>query len=88
MGWWDAGDGALVGDQPLDALGAALAEVAASYQEKWNRPPSVDEWRKMLAKALRAHVLGEPSVANREGLLVSECPRRRLELTIEVVDVQ
>ncbi len=52
MGWWKAGDGVLVGDEPLDTLGDAVAKVVRQYRGGFGRRPSVAEWEELLAIAL------------------------------------
>ena len=55
MGWWKVeGTQNLVGDGPLDALGAAVAEVLAAYQSEFNRRPTAREWEALLLAALGA----------------------------------
>jgi immunity protein 26 of polymorphic toxin system len=51
MGWWEADDLAL-GDEPLDELHRSLREVAASYVEALERPPTVAELERLLALVL------------------------------------
>ena len=45
MGWWDVqGTNLRIGDQPLDTLGIAIAEIVKTYQDAWGRPPTPAEW--------------------------------------------
>ena len=53
MGWWKVqGTETLIGDLPLDALGRAVSDVAASYQAAFDRKPTKAEWEALLRAVL------------------------------------
>jgi hypothetical protein len=54
MGWWKSRhfEDAVVGDEPLDVLGAAVTKIAQIYQAEWKRLPSMAEWEAMLTNVL------------------------------------
>lgn len=53
MGWWKARDGvAVVGDEPLDALGGAITRIVGQYQGAFGRRPTISEWEALLQTAL------------------------------------
>ena len=55
MGWWKvASTDSVIGDEPLDALGAAASKVVADYQAAFNRRPTKAEWEALLHAVLGA----------------------------------
>ena len=55
MGWWNLrATPHVIGDIPLDILGAAVARVIAEYQTAFNRRPSRAEWEALLLAVLGA----------------------------------
>jgi hypothetical protein len=55
MGWWKIeGTEHVVGDGPLDTLGAAVREVVGAYEAAFKRRPSRAEWEALLLGALGA----------------------------------
>jgi hypothetical protein len=55
MGWWRVeGRNEVLGDEPLDVLGAAVTEVISSYQTRFNRKPTTAEWESLLLAVLGA----------------------------------
>jgi hypothetical protein len=53
MGWWKAKDGvAVVGDEPMDALGGAVTKIVGQYQGAFGRRPTIAEWEALLQTAL------------------------------------
>ena len=53
MGWWKAKDsGAIVGDEPLDVLGSAVASIVRQYQAEFGRRPTITEWETLLQTSL------------------------------------
>ncbi len=54
MGWWTAAGnaGGLIGDEPLDLLDQAFADVVAAYVEDHERPPTAAEWCELLRAVL------------------------------------
>lgn len=53
MGWWKVqGGAAIVGDEPLDALGGAVANIVRQYQAAFGRRPTVAEWEILLRMTL------------------------------------
>jgi hypothetical protein len=53
MGWWKAhGTEAVIGDEPLDALGAAARQVVGQYAAAFGRRPTMAEWEALLRSAL------------------------------------
>lgn len=60
MGWWKVqGTENVLGDGPLDILGAAVAEVAKEYQASFKRRPTKAEWEILLTEALLVGVASE-----------------------------
>lgn len=70
MGWWRLRDSnSMVGDTPLDILGAAVSDIVAEYQREWHRRPTAAEWEGLIRL-----VLGngdEDCLAVEEGAVVS-----------------
>jgi hypothetical protein len=60
----DCGSGTdnTIGDDPLDALATAIAEVVAQYRRAFNRRPSKEEWESLLDSALGGSTSDEPVV--------------------------
>lgn len=55
MGWWKIQNTEdIIGDGPLDALTAAIAEVISQYEAEFRRRPTKAEW-----EALFIAVMGE-----------------------------
>ena len=55
MGWWKVhGTLNVIGDVPLDALGAAVARVVDEYQAAFKRRPTKAEWETLLLAVLGA----------------------------------
>ena len=55
MGWWKVqGTDHLIGDAPLDALGAAFSQVVASYRKAFDRLPTAAEWEQLLEAVMAA----------------------------------
>ncbi len=55
MGWWKVqGTNDVIGDLPLDTLGAAVGEVVRAYQAELERKPTVAEWQALLLGVLGA----------------------------------
>jgi hypothetical protein len=53
MGWWKvATSDAVIGDLPLDAIGAAVSRVLAEYQQAFQRRPTKAEWEALLRAVL------------------------------------
>ncbi len=53
MGWWKAGEiGGVIGDEPLDVLGAAASTVVKQYQRAFGRRPTITEWEALLRTVL------------------------------------
>jgi len=53
MGWWKIqGTASVIGDEPLDVLGEAVAGVVAKYQTAFGRRPTRDEWESLICTAL------------------------------------
>ena len=53
MGWWKPqGTDILIGDLPLDTLGAAAEQVAAAYRKSFGRLPTAAEWEVLLSLVL------------------------------------
>jgi hypothetical protein len=53
MGWWKArGTDAVIGDEPLDALGEAASKVVKAYQASFGRRPTIAEWEALLQSVL------------------------------------
>jgi hypothetical protein len=53
MGWWKTQNGeAVIGDEPLDAIGGMVTKVVRQYQAAFNRRPTVEEWEALLRTAL------------------------------------
>lgn len=53
MGWWKVeGTENLVGDLPMDSLGAAVEEVVSTYRSEFGRPPTREEWQALLLGVL------------------------------------
>ena len=45
MGWWKTGGTeSVIGDEPLDVLGAAASEVVKQYETAFGRRPTIAEW--------------------------------------------
>jgi hypothetical protein len=80
MGWFDDRDGNLQGDDPLDALGTALREVAAAYQETARRRPTVAELEALLGTVLASmtgEVLGDDVEVTAVTIKTKKRPRRQ-----------
>jgi hypothetical protein len=55
MGWWKVrGTENMIGDGPLDALGAAARQVRAEYETAFSRRPTKAEWEALLLAVLGA----------------------------------
>ena len=55
MGWWKIqGTQNVVGDGPLDTLGAAASEIVAAYEATFKRRPTKAEWEALLLGVLGA----------------------------------
>ena len=55
MGWWKVENTQdIIGDGPLDALGAAVMEVVVAYETTFKRRPTRAEWEALLLCALGA----------------------------------
>ena len=55
MGWWKVeGTKSMIGDRPLDLLGAAAADVVAAYEKAFTRRPTKGEWEALLLGVLGA----------------------------------
>jgi hypothetical protein len=53
MGWWKVeGTEHVVGDDPLDALGGAVADILAAYESEFARKPTKAEWEVLLLAVL------------------------------------
>jgi hypothetical protein len=53
MGWWKArGTEAVIGDEPLDVLGAAVGKVVKQYEATFGRRPTITEWEALLRSVL------------------------------------
>lgn len=53
MGWWKTGGtGSVIGDEPLDALGAAASQVVKQYEAAFGRRPTIAEWEALLEAVL------------------------------------
>lgn len=53
MGWWKVqGTEHLIGDEPLDALGGAVAQAVSHYQSAFGRRPTSREWEAILVAVL------------------------------------
>jgi hypothetical protein len=53
MGWWKIGGVELViGDEPLDVLGAAASQVVKQYEAAFGRRPTIAEWEALLQTVL------------------------------------
>jgi hypothetical protein len=53
MGWWKvAATDVVIGDLPLDAIGAAVSRVLAEYQGAFQRRPTRAEWEALLHAVL------------------------------------
>ena len=49
MGWWKVEETQnVIGDGPLDTLGAAVVDVVSMYQSAFNRRPTKEEWESLL----------------------------------------
>jgi hypothetical protein len=70
MGWWKIeGTQNVIGDAPLDALGAAVREIVMLYEAALNRRPTRTEWEALLlgvfgAEELEGRVIDEGVVKN------------------------
>jgi hypothetical protein len=65
MGWWKVqGTQNTIGDEPLDALGAAVTAVIAHYQTAFQRSPTRAEWGDLLFGSLGAAELSGELVAS------------------------
>jgi hypothetical protein len=42
----------LLGDEPLDVLGAAISEVVKDYESAFGRRPTIAEWEALLLTVL------------------------------------
>jgi hypothetical protein len=63
------GTDSVIGDDPLDTLGAAVLEIAAAYEAAFKRRPTKAEWEALLlgvlgAKEDEARVMDEVVVKN------------------------
>jgi hypothetical protein len=65
MSWWETGDGKLMGDEPADVAGDALAAVAAERSARQLPKPNLKEILDALAVACRAAVPELVDAANR-----------------------
>lgn len=55
MGWWKVeGTQNVIGDGPLDTLGAAVREIVGAYETTFKRRPSRAEWEALLLGVLGA----------------------------------
>ncbi len=55
MGWWKVeGTQHVIGDLPLDTLGAAAGEIVAAYEAAFKRRPTKAEWEALLLGILGA----------------------------------
>ena len=55
MGWWKIeGTQNVIGDGPLDTLGAAAGEIVAAYEAAFRRRPTKEEWEALLLGVLGA----------------------------------
>jgi hypothetical protein len=55
MGWWKVeGTQNMIGDGPLDTLGAAVREIVGAYEAAFKRRPSGPEWEALLLGVLGA----------------------------------
>ena len=53
MGWWTSKrTNSVIGDEPLDALGDAVALVVALYSGRFGRKPTRAEWETLLETTL------------------------------------
>jgi hypothetical protein len=53
MGWWKVENTQnIIGDGPLDTLGAAVVEIVAAYETSFKRRPTKAEWEALLLGAL------------------------------------
>jgi hypothetical protein len=53
MGWWKARETeAMIGDEPLDVLGAAATKVVKQYETAFGRRPTIAEWEALLRSVL------------------------------------
>ena len=53
MGWWKVeGTENLVGDLPMESLGAAVDEIVSMYRSEFGRPPTREEWQSLLLAVL------------------------------------
>lgn len=44
MGWWGKDDQTMVmGDEPADIMGKAIADITAVYEKEWGRKPTQEE---------------------------------------------
>ena len=55
MGWWKIeGTQNVIGDGPLETLGAAAGEIVAAYEAAFGRRPTKEEWEARLLGVLGA----------------------------------
>jgi hypothetical protein len=55
MGWWKVeGTENVIGDGPLDTLGAAVREIVGAYEAALKRRPNRAEWEALLLGVLGA----------------------------------
>jgi len=55
MGWWKVGGTEnMLGDGPLDELGAAARQVRSEYETAFRRRPTKAEWEALLLAVLGA----------------------------------
>jgi hypothetical protein len=55
MGWWKVESTEdVIGDRPLDVLGAAVDDIVGEYREMMNRRPTKREWEALLSAVLGA----------------------------------
>lgn len=69
MGWWETEDGLTLGDGPLDELHRSVRDVAATYRNAVERPPTVAELQAVLALVLGS--LGPDEVSGLDELAIS-----------------
>ena len=52
MGWFNSKNG-LIGDEPLDIIGDAVAKIKKSYNTRFTREPKVEEIRDVFNYVMR-----------------------------------
>lgn len=56
MGWWTSCEKRIIGDEPADILGEALAEIGKAYVKGQKRMPTVEEVKDLWQFVYAAYV--------------------------------